>query len=370
MPLVDDPDKGRGLYQKFIVRRADPAAQAKHRHCSHFVLDMTHDRLALSAIKAYAAEARVHGYEALAYDLYDLYVPATSPIPAPASEPVASERSVTPSPAAGEGERTAMSASERSLFAMLHQVYAECLTPIAAAFGFDGPELDESFVEYMHERAGELARLREKSAALTRREASETMGARAWRPIETAPKDETWVILFTPDGVQCGYWGATYFGMNPAWVQYAHRSECEEVNGEPTHWMPLPEPPSNGREASEGELEGDALQRLWDHADAQPSDYAAFVLGWRNALAWVRKDQNRAPRMADIRREASEGERLRREACEALGAQIDAWTRVASNGLHDRELYRLYEQACAQAGRTYDEAVTAAIAAARAKEEK
>ena len=68
----------------------------------------------------------------------------------------------------------------------------------------------------------------------------------AWQPIETAPKDGTWVVLFTAEGgVQCGYWGATYFGSDHSWIQYGHRSDYEEVEGIPTHWMPLPPPPSN-----------------------------------------------------------------------------------------------------------------------------
>jgi hypothetical protein len=48
----------------------------------------------------------------------------------------------------------------RNLFGMLNQVYEECLTPIAKTFGFDGPELDDSFVDFMRERATELAELR------------------------------------------------------------------------------------------------------------------------------------------------------------------------------------------------------------------
>ena len=64
--------------------------------------------------------------------------------------------------------------------------------------------------------------------------------APAWQPISTAPKDGRWVILHTPEGVQAGYWGPSYFDSLPMWVQYAHRSESEPVIGEPTHWMPLP----------------------------------------------------------------------------------------------------------------------------------
>lgn len=68
-----------------------------------------------------------------------------------------------------------------------------------------------------------------------------------WRPIETAPKDGTWVILYAPaGGVQPGYWGPSYFDYDPMWLQYAHRSEAREVVGEPTHWMPLPNSPEDG----------------------------------------------------------------------------------------------------------------------------
>ena len=67
-----------------------------------------------------------------------------------------------------------------------------------------------------------------------------------WQTIESAPRDGTWLILFSPTGgVQCGFWGPTYFGSDPAWIQYAHRSDCEEVIGKPTHWMPLPPVPED-----------------------------------------------------------------------------------------------------------------------------
>lgn len=45
----------RGLHRKFIVRREDPEAQARHEHCWHFVLDLEHDPHAAAAMRAYAA---------------------------------------------------------------------------------------------------------------------------------------------------------------------------------------------------------------------------------------------------------------------------------------------------------------------------
>jgi len=65
-----------------------------------------------------------------------------------------------------------------------------------------------------------------------------------WQPIETAPRDGTWVVLTDGSAVGVAYWGGTYFGSDPAWVVYAHRSEFELCHvDKPTHWMPLPTPP-------------------------------------------------------------------------------------------------------------------------------
>jgi hypothetical protein len=69
MPRKDDPDKGRGLYNKFTVTRSDREAQARHDDCEYFVLDLTHDKLAIPALAAYESAAMQHGYDRLAEDL-------------------------------------------------------------------------------------------------------------------------------------------------------------------------------------------------------------------------------------------------------------------------------------------------------------
>lgn len=65
-----------------------------------------------------------------------------------------------------------------------------------------------------------------------------------WQPIETAPEDGAWVILSDGEQVQPGYYWAILFGTgDKEWVTYSHRADWEEVPFEPTHWMPLPNPP-------------------------------------------------------------------------------------------------------------------------------
>lgn len=66
-----------------------------------------------------------------------------------------------------------------------------------------------------------------------------------WKPISSAPKDGTWVILATSEGIQCGYWGASWADSS-SWIKYHHRSDQEPVLGRITHWQPLPPAPSTG----------------------------------------------------------------------------------------------------------------------------
>lgn len=62
----------------------------------------------------------------------------------------------------------------------------------------------------------------------------------AWQPIDTAPKDGTWVLAYSPNG----NWRRISWGKNrfneACWTSvdwwFFEREEF-------THWMPLPEPP-------------------------------------------------------------------------------------------------------------------------------
>lgn len=66
----------------------------------------------------------------------------------------------------------------------------------------------------------------------------------SWQPIETAPKDGTDILVNAPQvdsGVTIaffkdGYWRLTYDGARFG----VHVSD-------PTHWMPLPEPPKDSQ---------------------------------------------------------------------------------------------------------------------------
>ena len=67
-----------------------------------------------------------------------------------------------------------------------------------------------------------------------------------WQPIETAPKDGRWVLV-------CGgNWRVimAWYALNPRidrayWKVSDEWDDYELADDQPTHWMPLPEPPVN-----------------------------------------------------------------------------------------------------------------------------
>ena len=56
-----------------------------------------------------------------------------------------------------------------------------------------------------------------------------------WQKIESAPKEGT-VLLFDPSKSEGSCIGTGYWLYDNVWMM-------EDRNAEPTHWMPLPEPP-------------------------------------------------------------------------------------------------------------------------------
>lgn len=67
-----------------------------------------------------------------------------------------------------------------------------------------------------------------------------------WLPIETAPKDETEILLYGrlhgDEHMRSGFWGSEPDDGN--WYDHEAASHSLPALGfAPTHWMPLPEAP-------------------------------------------------------------------------------------------------------------------------------
>ena len=69
---LEAPMSTKGLYNKFSVTRTDgrDAPGEKHEGCEYFVLDLTHDKYAIPALKAYAKACSAE-FPQLAADLDD-----------------------------------------------------------------------------------------------------------------------------------------------------------------------------------------------------------------------------------------------------------------------------------------------------------
>lgn len=74
-----------------------------------------------------------------------------------------------------------------------------------------------------------------------------------WQPIETAPKDGTTVLLYRPTAlrwcvVDKGRWETQKYHSKPSPYWSSDQklpTVAEQRSWEPTHWMPLPEPPES-----------------------------------------------------------------------------------------------------------------------------
>jgi hypothetical protein len=67
-------------------------------------------------------------------------------------------------------------------------------------------------------------------------------GMSNWQPIETAPKDGENILMFWP------YWGQEamigwYDFYHSQWISNSALSTFDQDDHQPTHWMPLPDPP-------------------------------------------------------------------------------------------------------------------------------
>ena len=64
-----------------------------------------------------------------------------------------------------------------------------------------------------------------------------------WQPIETAPTDGTAVLLYP----YLDDWANAYVVYGYATLDGEWFSEVGRLTFEPTHWMPLPEPPEENQ---------------------------------------------------------------------------------------------------------------------------
>jgi hypothetical protein len=78
-----------------------------------------------------------------------------------------------------------------------------------------------------------------ESGALT---APAEVNAEGWRPIETAPRDGSVLILHTTHGtVDPGFYVDR--GFLGGWWQWCEDHDHSQTPIHPAHWMPLPKPP-------------------------------------------------------------------------------------------------------------------------------
>jgi hypothetical protein len=69
-----------------------------------------------------------------------------------------------------------------------------------------------------------------------------------WQPIETAPKDGSYIVVWPPTwnkGVSCAKWNSDRFSAKPRpyWQRLDAMQTTQSRLKTPTHWAPIPLPP-------------------------------------------------------------------------------------------------------------------------------
>ena len=126
-----------------------------------------------------------------------------------------------------------------------------------------------------------------------------------WRPINTAPKDGTWILLLGESGyvnrpyrAHVGCWG------NDRWYQ-SEGCSFEDDGEPPTHWMSLPEPPRSAWRRYKGVTKR-KLHMSWQPINTAPKNGKFIIIAlirygdtvWRvsdaahNGLLWYTKNGN------------------------------------------------------------------------------
>ena len=85
----------------------------------------------------------------------------------------------------------------------------------------------------------------DRRAAKAAAEVAERVMGKQWREIESAPKNGKQVLLFDDgEGVCIGQY--TNFYESSLWS-----NDQRNLTLDPTHWMPLPQPPKGGQDGNE-----------------------------------------------------------------------------------------------------------------------
>ena len=66
----------------------------------------------------------------------------------------------------------------------------------------------------------------------------------AWHPIETANKDAMSLLLYFPTKGRFGVKQGFYVKHDELWAWFGYSGKREAKANQPTHWMPLPAPPT------------------------------------------------------------------------------------------------------------------------------
>lgn len=98
------------------------------------------------------------------------------------------------------------------------------------------PRTDEACDYTAPEKLHALCKDLERELAALKAERDALLEARAWRPIETAPKDKSSILIIDSDNF------ITIGEFSEKRGCFANTEECWKIET-PTHWMPLPEPP-------------------------------------------------------------------------------------------------------------------------------
>jgi len=80
--------------------------------------------------------------------------------------------------------------------------------------------------------------------------AKESTAAEQWRPISTAPKDER-VLVWNGHERFVAHWARHEQRGDEAWIVAEWGNEGDQILCHPTHWQPLPQPPTSAPEAQE-----------------------------------------------------------------------------------------------------------------------